>query len=412
MFSRRTSGVRLGLTRIRRVFAELSGEYKAWLSTVEVVQVVGTNGKGSTSAMLEAGLLSRGRRVGLFTSPHLHRVGERIRLGGCAVSDEVVRCKYEQVQRAERHVEERCTFFEVLTLIALECFAEARPEVVILEAGLGGRLDSTRVLPPQYVLVTKIGLDHQFYLGDTIEAIAAEKAAVIERGCQAMSVSGQSAAARDVLFARSAEVGVSMQWTDSLDRSPPGLPGPHQRENAGLALAALRHFYPEASAAALDGVCWPGRIEVLRSMPPGVPAGSGVVCFDVAHNEDGIRALCAALQAGDWDVVIFGCMVDKRPEDLVALLRAWLDPRAALWLTPPRDEAGMDAHRLAESGDRVFEPRSSQLVAAFSEALVAGRRVLVCGSHFLVSDLRSSVLNVRAEHPDSPELSDPVGRRR
>ena len=194
LFERRTLGVRLGLDAVRRVDAALGHP----ASGVPALQVVGTNGKGSTVAMLAA-LLRHAcdGPWGVYTSPHLHRVGERVAVAGRAISDAGLHAHVERIEEAERRVDVRLSFFEVLTLSALLEFEAAKVSGMILEAGLGGRLDATRLRPASVVGIASIDLDHQEYLGNTLAEIAAEKAAVIEPGARAFTVPQASEAMAD-----------------------------------------------------------------------------------------------------------------------------------------------------------------------------------------------------------------------
>lgn len=396
LFARRTLGMIRGLEAVRAAHVAL-GEPAAG---VPVVHVVGTNGKGSTSAMVAHALLRRGVRVGLYTSPHLHRVGERIRVDGAALSDEALRAIVERVLAVEGPALPRAlTFFEVLTVAALLAFAEAGVEVMVLETGLGGRLDATGVVPATVTLMTPIDLDHQSYLGDTIEAIAAEKAAVMRDGAPVLSAP-QSEAAAAVLEAAASEHGVPLQFVEPLARAPAGLPGEHQRVNAALALAGARAIDAAVTASDLDGVRWPGRCERVAS-------GGGTVVFDAGHNPHGIAALVTWLEGQPHSrrTVVFGCLADKDAAGMLAALRRL---RAPLWLVPPGPGA-FDAEAFAGLDARVFaDVDAPEFRVAWAEHLAAGAELVVCGSHLLVGRLRGDVLG---EAADAVTLTDPLARR-
>lgn len=393
LMARRSLGVQMTLEAVIAAHAALGAPGKGRA----VVHVVGTNGKGSTSAMVAHALRRRGRRVGLYTSPHLHRVGERIRIDGVALADDALQPLVDEVLAVEARgaLPRPLTFFEILTLAALLAFARAGVEILVLETGMGGRLDATRALPATVTLFTPIDLDHQAYLGETIAAIAGEKAAVMEDGAPAFSAP-QAPEAAAVLREVADDCGVALVFVEPLPRPPIGLPGEHQRTNAALALAGARAIEPGVTAEDLDGVVWPGRCER-------VAVGRGSVVFDAGHNPHGIRALVTWLggQVCARRVVVFGCLADK---DAPAMVRELGRLGAPLWLVPPGPGAhpieGVEARRFAGADD-------PELRAAWDAHLASGGEIVVCGSHALVGRLRAQVLG---EAVDRAELSDPVRR--
>jgi len=369
-----------------------------------VTQIVGTNGKGSTAAMLDHGLRAHGLGpVGLYTSPHLVRVGERVRIDGHAVDDEQIERGVTEVAQAEAKAGVSLSFFEVLTAIALERFIAAGCRHVILEAGIGGRLDATSVVAPSQVLIARIGMDHEGFLGHTIAAIAAEKAAVIRPGIPVASVA-QREQARAVIEAVAEQRSAPLELVAPLDRAPLGLPGAHQRCNAALALAGLRRLLDPGSSPtieALDGVTWPGRLE--RRLVAG-----GELWLDVAHNLDGAEALCAALDRLGVRpaLVVFGTMADKPAPAMAQVLRR-LGP---LCLVPPASEGAYELGPLAEPGERLWAGADEPaLRASLRERLEAGDTVLICGSHVLVGGLGAALTSGdRANVAVDP--SDPMPR--
>lgn len=395
LFARRTLGVRFSLDVIQAAYAALGRPGAG----IPVVHVVGTNGKGSTSAMVAHALARRGRRVGLYTSPHLHRVGERIRVDGAAASDAEMQAWIAEVLAAEaRGLPRALTFFEVLTVAALLAFARAGVEVMVLEAGLGGRLDATRVLPATVTLVTPIALDHQVFLGDTVEAIAGEKAAVMADGAPAFSAP-QVPGVAAVLRAAAAEHGVPLAFVAPLERGPIGLAGEHQRVNAALALAGARAIDPGVVAEDLDGVRWPGRCERAQLV-------RGTAVFDASHNPHGVLALVTWLksQPEARRVIAFGCLADKDAPVMLGHLRRLGAP---LWLVPPGPGAYPTA-TLAGPDTREFAgPDDPSLRAACAEHLAGGGELVVCGSHALVGRLRGELL---AQAEDAVALADPLTR--
>lgn len=375
-------GIRPGLDSIRAV-DELLGRPCEGLP---ITHIVGTNGKGSTAAMIEHGLRAAGVTTGLFTSPHLHRIGERVRIEGAAVSDDEVGAAHDRVLAAERAAAERLSFFEVITLAALVIFAGRGVGEVVLEAGLGGRLDSTRLRRSRMVVLTRVGLDHQAFLGPDLASIAFEKLAVVEphhtlvHGPQAPEVEG-------CVVARIAQTGCRSVRAVPTQRPPKGLPGRHQAENAGLALAALAAAGYGASIDVLDAVSWPGRLEFVAR------GRGGGVWFDVAHNPQGIAALVDSVAR--IDAVVFGVMPDK---DVGAMLDVLEGLGAELWWVAaqaPPGHAAVDV--LAGLDDEALWRRIETVTAA-------GGRVLVCGSHQVVGPVRGRLLG---EAGDALALHDP-----
>jgi dihydrofolate synthase/folylpolyglutamate synthase len=398
LFARRTLGVRLGTASLAEVLDRLAPGLRE-RPPFSVTQIVGTNGKGSTAAMLEHGLRrSRLGPVGLYTSPHLLRVGERVRIDGVAIDDEEIRAGVEAVAIAETRAGVSLSFFEVLTAVALERFVAAGCRHVVLEAGLGGRLDATTAVAREQVLISRIGFDHERFLGDTITAIAGEKAAVIRPGVPVASVA-QRDEARRVIEQVAAEQGAPLTFVEPLERAPIGLLGEHQRCNASLALAGLRRVVPDAGIELLDGVCWPGRLE-RRAV------GGGELWLDVAHNLDGIEALCAALEhlAIRPAVIVFGTLADKPAPTMAKRLRA-VGP---LWLVPPAAEGSFELDALAEPGElRFASSEDPRLLAELRAHLATGAQVLVCGSHHLVGGLGRALTDGAGPRP---EPGDPMPR--
>lgn len=331
-------GTKLGLENTRRL-ADLAGRPHERL---RFLHVAGTNGKGSTCALLESIYRAAGARVGLYTSPHLVSFRERLQVNRQPIAEaDVVRLVGEmQLYLARFPAGHTPTFFEVVTVMALRYFAEAGCDLVVWETGLGGRLDATNIVTPLASIITPIGLDHQPWLGDTLARIAAEKAGIIKPGVPVFTAV-QTPEALAVLRAAAALAGAPLTEVRPEDtRRPPldqltlPLPGPHQRLNAALALAVARGLaapLPVSEAALRTGlqtVHWPGRLQIL-------PRSDGRVdVLDGAHNPDGAAALAAALEElfpGCLPVLILGVLRDK---DWPAMCRV-LAPRArSIYLVP------------------------------------------------------------------------------
>ncbi|HYE93987.1 MAG TPA: folylpolyglutamate synthase/dihydrofolate synthase family protein [Terriglobales bacterium] len=300
------TGMAPGLERIEALLAALGHPE----SRYTLVQIGGTNGKGSAAAMLAGMLKAAGRRVGLYTSPHLVSFRERIRVNGAPIGEDAVADGVDAL--GTLIAREDATMFEAATALALDHFAHERVDIAVLEVGLGGRGDATTVGRPAVTVLTRIDLDHQAWLGPTIESIADAKAAIIRSGTAV--VSAQRPEARAIIEARAAETGVPLLlegrdlWVDArdagvdgarIDCAGPGfrftdlalpLPGVHQPGNA-LAAVTAAHVLGVGERAIREGLArtrWPGRLQIVRRDP--------WLVLDGAHNPDGARALAASLR--------------------------------------------------------------------------------------------------------------------
>jgi len=387
----RNLGSRLGVDRMRLLSARLGNPERV----APCFHVAGTNGKGSTSAMIEAIQRAQGRRTGLYTSPHLVAIGERIQVDRAPLSDskvvalaERLRPHYEAI-RAE-DPENAPTFFELITAAALLEFAERKVDVAILETGLGGRLDATNVCAPEVCVITSIGLDHQEYLGPTLAAIAAEKAGIIKPSVPCV-VGDVPSEAETVIVARAREVGAPLHFVR--DRFASGLPetnlaGEHQRRNAGAALLACelatRLPIDDAKArAALRSIEWAGRWQEFRL------ADGRRLIIDGSHNEEGIRAVEPLLAALSSPTVIVGALGVDRARPLVAAAA-----RAAgrLVLVRPDNERACSVEELAAlvPADFKGEVRRASVAELFpssSTCVADGETIVVLGSLYLVGEV-------------------------
>ncbi|WP_166583347.1 folylpolyglutamate synthase/dihydrofolate synthase family protein [Rubellimicrobium sp. CFH 75288] len=388
----------LTLERVERLLAAL-GHPEARLPPV--VHVAGTNGKGSTLAMIRAGLEARGRVCHAYTSPHLARFHERIRLAGRLIAEERLSAVLDRCMEANG--EAPITFFEITTCAAFLAFAEEAADWTLLEVGLGGRLDATNVVVPRLSVITPVDMDHQQYLGDTLGAIAGEKAGIIKRRVPVV-VARQHPEAMAVIAARAERLGAPLhawgeQWVAEesrgrlvyqderglLDLPLPNLPGPHQIVNAGTAVAALRVLGEGDPEAAVSRAEWPARMQRLRGSLAAL-AGPAELWLDGGHNPAAGEALAATLRR-----------MPPRPVHLVAgMLRTkdvggFLRPLAAvadrLWAvsipgeanTLPAEETA--AHAEA-AGLRAGTAPSVEAAVRAAAAHGAGR-VLICGSLYL-----------------------------
>ena len=420
---RAVRGMALGLDRVEDALSQLGDPHR----DLAVVHIAGSNGKGSTAAMIASIAHAAGLRTGMTTSPHLSRFAERIRLDGEPIDDAAM-------ERALGAVLDRCrpdlTFFESLTLAAFHAFREARVDLAVLEVGLGGRLDATNVVAsPVATAITSITLEHTAILGETLALIAREKAGILKRGAPVVIGPIEGEADRAIVEV-AAEVGagamlrvqrgerasagtIAVQWDGARSRlvGPAGeaaiavalgLEGPHQAENAGVALglayalrgrfAALRGpAFPAVVERGLREARWPGRME--RIDRDGV-----TVILDCAHNPQGIRALRATLDRLTLDprrtALVFGALADKRwPEMLgevapLASRRYYAEPKG-------RAPAALEELRREAAGEAVGEPREA--IARALAASAPGDTVLVTGSIYLVGEVRSALLGIEAD---------------
>ncbi|MDF1727911.1 MAG: bifunctional folylpolyglutamate synthase/dihydrofolate synthase, partial [Sulfitobacter sp.] len=282
-----------------------------------VIHIAGTNGKGSTQAMIRAGLEHMGKSVHAYTSPHLARFHERIRLAGSLIDEDALTAVLDECYAANGGAQ--ITYFEITTAAALLAFARTPADYTLLEVGLGGRLDATNVVDaPELTIITPVSVDHQQFLGETLPEIAGEKAGIIKRRVPCV-VGPQEEPGLEVIervaAARGAPIlAYGQQWrVDNeggrliyqderglLDLPLPNLPGDHQVMNAGAALAALRHLGADEAAceAAVTRAFWPARMQVLREGPLVEIAGDAQLWLDGGHNPAAGVALAQTLGAG------------------------------------------------------------------------------------------------------------------
>ena len=389
------------LDRIADLVALLGDPQRAY----PVIHVTGTNGKTSTARMIESLLRARGLRTGLFTSPHLSAIRERIAVDGEPVSAEQFVASYEELAPYVALVDGRqpapLSFFEVLTAMAFAIFADRPVDVAIVEVGLGGTWDSTNVADGAVAVVTPISLDHTRWLGDTVEQIAAEKAGIIKPGAVAV-LAQQSVAAAEVLLRHAVSVGASVlregiefgvldrdlavggqrldlrglrgEYTDIL------LPlfGAYQASNAAVALAAVEAFAPGGSAdQAGDGesgqlsqeivregfakVTSPGRLEVLRRSP--------VVIVDAAHNPAGMAAAMEAVTEAFTFAALIGVLAVSEDKDVPGILDQLEPVVSELVVTRNSSDRSMDPAKLGELAGGVFGPERVHVTGRLDDAI-------------------------------------------
>ncbi|MFN3969931.1 MAG: bifunctional folylpolyglutamate synthase/dihydrofolate synthase [Gemmobacter sp.] len=369
-----------------------------------VIHIAGTNGKGSTQAMIRAGLEGAGARVHAYTSPHLARFHERIRLGGTLIAEDHLTALLDECMAANGDAP--ITFFEITTAAAFLAFARTPADWLLLEVGLGGRLDATNVVDrPALTVITPVSLDHQHYLGDTVALIATEKAGILKRGVPCV-VGPQTADGMAAIEARAARLGVPMlahgqHWhaypergrlvfqdeNGLLDLPLPNLPGPHQIDNAGAALMALRALGVGDAEAAVTRADWPARMQRLRRGPL-VDLAPGVeLWLDGGHNSAGGQALAATLTAmpARTTHAICGMLNTK---DVGGYLRPLAPHLAGVHAVSIPGEANtlpaaITAAAALAQGIPAHEAASVASALAAITTATPTARVLICGSLYL-----------------------------
>jgi len=403
---------KFGLERIHAVLEALGRPQ----DRCRFVHVAGTNGKGSTCAMIESALAAAGHRTGLFTSPHLAEPTERILIGGRPISAADFAAAFDLVHTTVERllaagvIDLHTTYFETVTAMAFVVFAQQATDRVVLEVGLGGRLDATNVIRPELCVITPIDFDHEQYLGRSLEAIAGEKAGILKAGVPAV-FSRQRPEAAGVLERRAAELGVPVARTAdwSMDHleidarasgfqmagQVRGLPstlrihcplaGEHQVENAATAAVALSQLgvAPDAIETGIARTVWPGRLEHVSERPE--------IILDGAHNPAGARALAAYIDrfySRRRVRLIYGAMRDKAVAEIGGILfpKAW-----QVIVTAPHQSRALAPEALGTVADHA----NLQVAASLAEALELVRdaapddAVFITGSLFLVAEART-----------------------
>jgi dihydrofolate synthase/folylpolyglutamate synthase len=388
IYARVPLGMRLGLETMREACAKAGHpeEGLAW------VHVAGTNGKGSVCAMVESIARAQGLRTGLYTSPHLCRFAERIRLDGRPIDD----ARLAPLLHRALDLEPPLSFFEAATMAAFLAFQEARPDVVVLEVGLGGRLDATNVIArPRAAAITRIALDHADRLGPRLVDIAREKAGIAKPGLDlvvADSTPDVRAAIDEVAHAH----GATTSGLEGVPVPPAiGLAGEHQRENARLAaaLGARIGASPDAIAKGVATVEWPGRLERI-----------GRFLLDAAHNPDGADALARYVRALSLPpaevALVFGALADKEWDAMLDRLAGLASTRCYVALAAAARRSADPWAMASRHAGGVVEGTASAL-ARFTGAGGEGRPslVIVAGSIVLVGEARGLLLGLPRDPP-------------
>ncbi len=392
----------LTLGRVHRLLAALGHPE---LRIPPAIHIAGTNGKGSTQAMIRAGLEAAGKSVHAYTSPHLARFHERIRLAGALISETDLTALLDEAVRANGPDE--ITFFEITTCAAFLAFARTPADVTLLEVGLGGRLDATNVITPKLSIITPVSLDHQQFLGNTIAAIAGEKAGIIKRGVPVV-VGPQTPEGLEVIEATAARLGAPVlaygqHWhvgeeagrlvfqdeRGLLDLPLPNLIGPFQVQNAGAALMALRHLGYDESAcqAAVTQAEWPARMQRLRRGPLVDLAPQIELYLDGGHNPAGGAAIAATLARlpPRETHLICGMLNTKDVQGYMAALRGHAKTLRAVSI--PHEVNTLPATTTAAAAEAaglaaLIAPSVAEALADIA-ATSPQARVLICGSLYL-----------------------------
>ncbi len=410
LYGLESRGIKLGLERMQAA-VEARGHPEKGL---RYLHIAGTNGKGSVAAMSESVLRAAGYKTGQFTSPHLQRYVERVRIGGRPISEAEAARRIEELRMDTRLPP--LSFFEYTTLLAFEAFRDARCDIVVLEVGLGGRLDSTNVVTPVATVITNVSLEHQRILGNTVAKIAREKAGVLKPGVPCV-VGARSKSVRRAIRARARDVGAPLRFIDSdfdshwtrntlsvrvgdrkLDGLRLGLRGRYQADNAACAAAALRELEHAGFAISerdirvgLRRARWPGRLEWHRGQPS--------FLFDAAHNASGCLTLASYLHELEFPgrvVLLFGAMRDKDHRRMLSAFDG---------LVARRVYAAPSVHRSARP-ERLARIRLGTVARSVRDAVARAKRaagpdglVVTAGSIFLVSEARALVTNARTDPP-------------
>jgi len=379
-----------------------------------VIHVAGTNAKGSTIAYLRAMLEAAGKRVHVYTSPHLVRFNERVRLAGTLVSTRRINDTLEEVERI--NAGQPITQFEITTSAALKLFAETPADYLLLEVGLGGDFDSTNVINhPLGTIITPVDFDHQRWLGHTVPEIASHKAGILKRGAPAV-IGRQRDEGLTAIERAAAKLGVTpfvqgrdydsyaqngrliyQDETGLIDLPPPALIGHHQYDNAGIAIAAVRHFRLPVSdtqiAKGLRTVVWPARIQPLKGKLRDLLPRSSELWLDGAHNAHGAAALALSLEEMQAArpkplILIVGMMNTREPADFLAPFVP-MAPRI-MGLTIPGEPNAHPAAYIADAGRShglEAKPHRSVITALKAAASIPNARVVICGSLYLAGDV-------------------------
>ena len=402
-------GHKPGLDRIRTLLEALGNPHQK----LQFVHIAGTNGKGSTAAMVDSCLRAAGYKVGMFTSPFINRFNERIQVNGVPIPDQDLVQLVEQVQPAAQAMEDVPTEFELITALGMLYFVQQNCDIVVLEVGLGGALDSTNIIPPPAcAVITALGMDHVKELGPTLADIAAAKAGIIKPGSPVVSYGGEPEADKVIadtaraqgapltvvdfsrLQLRSASLDGLVFDFDGLEGLTLPFLASYQARNAAVAITALRalrgrgwNISDQAIRQGLAQVRWPGRFELLRRDPP--------FLLDGSHNAHGMRATVASLRErfpGEKFVFLISIMADKDWDKMLQLLLPLAKCVVTVTATSPRAIPAPDLAAQIRAMGGVAEPSDTiPAGVARADALAAGGPVAALGTLYFSGDVRRAL---------------------
>lgn len=401
-------GSKPGLERIGEMMEQLGNVQE----DLKFIHIAGTNGKGSVSAMLSSVLTAAGYRTGLFISPYIMRFNERMQVNGMPISDEELAEIITEVQPVAESMAERPTEFEIITAAAFLWFARQKCDIVVLETGLGGRLDATNLISKNVcTVITNLGMDHTEYLGNTLGEIAGEKCGILKPGCPVVAYRSAPEAMK-VIRARAKELECPVRTADfgkikALSADLQGqtfqykqfpeltvhLLGAHQLKNAAVALETISvlrkagwEIPDEAVVQGMDATRWPGRFEVLQDNP--------MVIVDGAHNPQGVESLIAAVKEylpGQHIVCVTGVLADKDWKPMMDRLKTVVSDFVAVTPDSPRALGNVRLARYLTDRQHwvsVADDVEKGLTGALERAKATGGMVLACGSLYMAADVR------------------------
>ncbi len=401
-------GSKPGLERISGMMEQLGNVQE----DLKFIHIAGTNGKGSVSAMLSSVLTAAGYRTGLFISPYIMRFNERMQVNGMPISDEELAEIIAEVQPVAESMAERPTEFEIITAAAFLWFARQKCDIVVLETGLGGRLDATNLISKNVcAVITNLGMDHTEYLGNTLGEIAGEKCGILKPGCPVVAYRSAPEAMK-VIRARAKELECPVRTADfgkikALSADLQGqtfqykqfpeltvhLLGAHQLKNAAVALETISvlrkagwEIPDEAVVQGMDATRWPGRFEVLQDNP--------LVIVDGAHNPQGVESLIAAVKEylpGQHIVCVTGVLADKDWKPMMDRLKTVVSDFVAVTPDSPRALGNVRLARYLTDREHwvsVADDVEKGLTGALERAKATGGMVLACGSLYMAADVR------------------------
>ena len=395
LYALQRQGIKLGLEHTHRLLEFLGNPQK----DLTLIHIAGTNGKGSTCAYIDSILRADGKKIGLYTSPHLIRFNERIRVNGIPIEDHEIIAFMEHTGATIKEIES--TFFETTTAMALDHFKRHSVDVAVIETGLGGRLDSTNVIKPDLIVITSISMDHMEILGNTIEKIADEKAGIIKENIPVISV-GHSKTVQKILHGKAREKNTSITVakspsdiqlrTDYTEFRYDGtyyrtsLIGEHQAENAALAIASIQQYNPllnnEIIESGLNTLCWPGRMQKL----------SDRIYYDVAHNEDGIKMAFKSVHALFPNKPFYGLFCLKGEKELDRIGEYISGKFDRLFVSSDKKGFLLDTHQLSKKLTLLGihnEPVESIMVGIKKiKQIIRGSGIaLIFGTHYIAEEI-------------------------